>query len=53
MTEKQVKEIISKRTPIQNILRMSNYSNYWEVVGEVGGDILTYRVYRNGDITER
>ena len=53
MTKAEVKNIISECTPISNIMAITRLGNYHEVVGRVGGDMLVYRVYDNGTITER
>ena len=49
----QVKKIISERTPIDEIVCITRLSNFYEVIGRAGGDVLTYRIYDDGKICER
>lgn len=53
MTDKQVKEIVRSRTPIDSIIGIYRCGNFVEVVGKAGSDTLTYRIYDNGSIVER
>ena len=53
MSDDQVKKIIQTRTPIDTILDIYTDSEFSEVVGRAGGDVLTYRIYPDGRICER
>lgn len=45
--------IIINQTPIDKIISVAHFDNYYEVLGSAGGDVLQYRIYNNGMITER
>lgn len=47
-----IKEIVLKRTPICQIISIDCMGDFYEVVGKVGGDVLSYRIYDNGIICE-
>ena len=49
----KVMDIIAKQTPIDKIINVAPFADYYEVTGSAGGDILQYRIYNNGMITER
>jgi hypothetical protein len=53
MTFDEALTIISEDTPIEIILSVDEAPDFYQFVGEVGGDILTYRVYKNGTLTQR
>ena len=42
---------ISSQTPIDRIISITTLYDCWEVVGEAGGDILRYKVRKDGSIT--
>lgn len=49
---KKVKEALNK-VYLEQVLDWYETSNFVELVGKVGGDTVTYRVYDNGTVTER
>lgn len=49
ITRKQALE----RLGLDTIITMECWGNYCEVVGRKGGDVLTFRIYESGMITER
>jgi hypothetical protein len=53
MTTKQAIDIIYKDTPIEYIIDIRNGRDFIEVVGDAGGDLLVYRVYKDGTIVAR
>lgn len=53
MIEKEALKIIFKDTPIEYIIDIRNGLNFVEVVGDAGGDVLTYRVYNDGTLVAR
>ena len=53
MTESKAIKILYSRTPADKIISIDKYRNCYEIVARAGGDVLTYRVYENGTITER
>ena len=50
---KDIKKIVFERTPITQIIDIYEGSNFFEVTGRAGGDVLTFRVYDNGTVCER
>lgn len=53
MNDKAIREIIYNQTPIDRIMRIVPCNGFAEVTGTAGGDVLRYRIYNNGTITER
>jgi hypothetical protein len=53
MTKKTLKEIIFTNTPIDKVISTSEGPGFIEVIGCAGGDTMTYRIYENGQVTER
>ena len=54
LTEKEVRSIISNRTPIDHILQIIEYRDCWEIYGTAGGDALHYRLYKDdGELYEK
>lgn len=53
MNDKKIREIIYNHTPIDRIMRIVPFRDFAEVTGTAGGDVLTYRIYKDGTITER
>lgn len=53
MTTNQAIDIIYENTPIEYIIDIRNGCDFVEVVGDAGGDVLTYRVYKDGTICAR
>lgn len=54
MREDDARAIIYSRTPIDYIIQTYHIgAGAWEFVGKAGNDILTYRVYNDGSVTER
>lgn len=52
MTEKEVREKVWQKTPINHIIEIYNAGSFWVVTGRAGGDVLTYRFYNNGSWCE-
>jgi hypothetical protein len=53
MTSFEVEAYARHNTPLDEIYSYSFARDYVEVVGDAGGDTLTYRFYNDGRITER
>jgi hypothetical protein len=53
MTFDEALNIIIENTPLEIISRVDETPDFYQFVGEAGGDILTYRVYRNGTLAQR
>ena len=53
MIKENLKSIIIQKTPLDTIIETFECSDYIEVTGRAGGDILTYRIYSNGQVVER
>jgi hypothetical protein len=54
MSEIDARTIIYSRTPIDYITHTYKLGNgAWEFAGKAGEDILTFRVYQDGSVTER
>lgn len=53
MTESKAIKILRSRTPADKIISIDKYGNFYEITARAGGDVLTYRVYENGTVTER
>ena len=51
--QKTIQELVYQNTPIDTIISTCDLPNGIEVVGRAGGDTLTYRIYENGQVTER
>lgn len=49
----EIKELVYDRTPIMNIIDYYKTADFVEVTGKAGGDVLTYRIYNNGQVIER
>jgi hypothetical protein len=53
MTFDEALNIIIEDTPLEIILQVDETPDFYQFVGEAGGDILTYRVYHNGTLAQR
>ena len=54
MTENEARMVIYSRTPIDYIIKTIRLSSGdWEFMGKAGEDVLTFRVHKNGSVTER
>lgn len=53
MTSFEVEAYARHHTPIDEIYSYSFARDYVEVVGDAGGDTVTYRFYNDGRIIER
>jgi hypothetical protein len=53
MTIKKAKAILFDKTPIEVIISSTQTKDYIQFVGKVGGDVLTYRIYNDGRISEK
>ena len=47
-----IRKFVFERTPINQIISIDRWGNFYEVVGRAGGDVLSYRIYDNGMICE-
>jgi hypothetical protein len=45
--------LVYQNTPIDTIVSTYDLHNGIEVVGRAGGDVLTYRIYDNGQVVEK
>ena len=53
MTEKKAKKILYTKTPIDRIIDSYDCGKCWVFEGTAGGDLLIYKVYEDGTVTER
>ena len=53
MTLEEAIKIINENTAIETIMSVDRAPDYYQFVGCAGGDILTYRVYNSGALTQR
>lgn len=53
MVKENLKSIILQKTPLDTIIETFECGDYIEVTGHAGGDVLTYRIYSNGQVVER
>ena len=53
MTVEEATKIINENTAIEIIMSIDRAPDYYQFVGYAGGDILTYRVYNSGALTQR
>lgn len=53
MVKENLKSIILQKTPLDTIIETFECRDYIEVTGRAGGDVLTYRIYSNGQVVER
>lgn len=53
MTLEEATKIINENTAIEIIMSIDRAPDYFQFVGYAGGDILTYRVYNSGALTQR
>ena len=53
MVKENLKSIILQKTPLDTIIETFECGNYIEVTGRAGGDVLTYRIYSNGQVVEK
>ena len=53
MTLREAYKIIEESTPIEIVMSYEKGTNFYQFVGIAGGDILTYRVYHSGAVTQR
>lgn len=51
--EKKAKQRIQVEKGLDKVIEVIPTKEFVEVVGTKGGDILTFRLYNNGTITER
>ena len=51
--QRRIQELVYQNTPIDTIVSTYDLRNGIEVVGRAGGDILTYRIYDNGQVVEK
>lgn len=49
----KIKKIVCDKTPIDTIIDYYETKEFTEVTGRAGGDVLTYRIYNDGTVTER
>lgn len=53
MTLEEALKIINESTAIEIIMSIDEAPDYYQFVGYAGGDILTYRVYHSGALTQK
>ena len=53
MTLEEATKIIYENTAIEIIMSVNKTPDYYQIVGYAGGDILTYRVYNSGTLTQK
>lgn len=53
MTKETLKTIIYSNTPIDRIISTAEGPGFIDVIGCAGGDTLSYRIYENGQVTEK
>jgi hypothetical protein len=53
MTLEEAIKIINENTAIEIIMSIDKAPDYYQFVGYAGGDILTYRVYNSGALTQK
>lgn len=53
LQQEQLQKVIYEKTPIDTIMYVQDLYNGVEVTGRAGKDILTYRIYNNGAVTEK
>ena len=54
MTHRQALEIVYYKTPIEIIISSHETPDFFEFVGECGGDVMKYRVYKSdGKVYEK
>jgi hypothetical protein len=53
MTLEEAIKIINENTAIEIIMSIDKTPDYYQFVGYAGGDILTYRVYNSGALTQK
>ena len=53
MTVEEAIKIINENTAIEIIMSVDKTPDYYQIVGYAGGDILTYRVYNSGTLTQK
>lgn len=53
MTDDERREMVYNKTPIDKILQIIDFGEYFVAIGLAGGDTLTYRFYNDGTICEK
>ena len=53
LDREEAEKILFDNTPADRIVDTYEDSNFWEFTCRAGGDVLTYRIYDSGTITER
>ena len=53
MSDKEIKQMVFNKTPIDRIIEIIKMRDCVEVIGTAGGDTLTYRFYKDGTTVER
>lgn len=53
MTRDEAQNIVLENTAVEIIMSVDKTPDYYQIVGYAGGDILTYRVYHSGALTQR
>jgi len=48
-----IQKIVFEKTPIDKITNYYKTMSFIEVTGRAGGDVLTFRIYNDGTVTER
>lgn len=53
LDREEAEKILFDNTPADRIVDTYEDSNFWDFTCRAGGDVLTYRIYDSGTITER
>lgn len=53
MTFDEAIKIINENTAIEIIISVDETPDFYQFVGFAGGDVLTYRVYHSGALTQK
>jgi hypothetical protein len=53
LDEEEAKKILFEKTPADRVVDSYEDRSFWEFTCRAGGDVLTYRIYDDGDVTER
>ena len=51
--EEEAKKILFNQTPADRIIDSYETKDFWEFDVRAGGDVLTYRIYDDGEVYER
>lgn len=52
-SKEQIQDLVFERTPIDDIIKTNEGYGFVDVTGYAGKDLLSFRFYDNGTVTER